>query len=127
MKRLNNKGYLLVEIIVAFSLASAIMYLITELTIKVKNRNDDLMVRTLTTADQAIVYNMIMSDLYNGGIFSCPDIYGKRLTYKDKNNKDKVVIVNEYVDFLDCSDNDNTIIIKVNQLPNENFNVVIPN
>ena len=125
MKKLNNKGYMLVEIIVAFSLAIAIMYLITDATIKAKNRNDDLMVRMLTAADQAIIYNMVMSDVYAGNTFNCSNvsINGKKFTY----NKDKVNIVNDYVNTLYCSQDYNTITIKVKQLPDENFNVVIPN
>lgn len=126
MKKLNNKGYMLVEIIVAFSLAIAIMYLITDATIKVKNRNDDLMVRMLTAADQAIIYNMVMSDVYAGNAFNCSNvsINRKKFTYKGKVN-----IVNDYVDVdtLYCSPYYNTITIKVKQLPDENFNVVIPN
>lgn len=125
MRKLNNKGYMLVEIIVAFSLAIAIMYLITDVTIKVKNRNDDLMVRMLTTADQAIIYNMVMSDVYaEGNTFNCSNvsINGKKFTYKDKVN-----IVNDYVRYVYCSKLYNTIEINVKQLPDENFNVVIPN
>lgn len=119
--KINNKGYMLVEIILAFSIAMAIMYFVVELTIKVKNKNDDLLVRTLTAADQAIIYNMIMSDLYdNGGTFSCSNvkISGRRITYKGKTN-----IVNDYIDYLACVGN--TIILNAKILGND-YNIVIP-
>ena len=59
-KRLNNKGYMLVEIILASAIAMGIAYFITDLTIKLKNKNDDLLVKTLVSTDQAIIYNTIM-------------------------------------------------------------------
>ena len=65
MKKLNNKGYLLVEIIVAFSIATAFMYIISDITIRVKNRNDDLMARMNATIDQTIIYNTIMYEAYH--------------------------------------------------------------
>ena len=123
MKRLNNKGYLLVEIILAFGIAMTIMYFVTELTIKIKNRNDDLLVKTLTATDQTIIYNIIMREVYNGTTFKCSDvtISGRKLKYKDKS-----IIVNDYVDENNFSCSGNAIKISVNALPNENFNVVIP-
>lgn len=125
MRHLNNKGYMLVEIILAFALAMFIMYFIMELTIKVKNRNDDLLVRTLTSTDQAIIYNIIMGDVFAGNEFDCNQvsISGKKFSYKGKS-----VIVNDYVDTLsksECS-NRRKITIAVNALPNDDFNVVIP-
>ena len=63
-KHLNNKGYMLVEIILASALAMVVVYFITELTIKLKNKNDDLLVKTLVYTDQAIIYNEIIEDLY---------------------------------------------------------------
>lgn len=125
MKRLNNKGYMLVEIILAFSIAMAIMYFITELTIKLKNKNDDLLVRTLTSTDQAIIYNIIMDNIYDGNAsaFDCSnatiDTANKKFTYNSKS-----VILNEYVDTYSCSGNKITIGVKA--LPDYNFDVVIP-
>ena len=72
---LNNKGYMLVEIILASVIAMGIAYFITDLTVKIKNKNDDLLVKTLVSTDQAIIYNTIMKDLYNeDNTFSCSDI-----------------------------------------------------
>lgn len=127
MKKINNKGYMLVEIIVAFSLAIAIMYIITELTVKVKNRNDDLRVRTLTASDQAIIYNTIMKDIVdNKNTFDCDNVQidkdNNKITYTDKNNNKSVNILNEYVENISC--HDDTIHIGVKVL-DDNFDVVI--
>ena len=113
MMRLNNKGYMLVEIIMASVLAFGIAYFLLELTINLKNKNDDLLVETLVETDKGIITNMIMSDIYGGnGNFSCSDIVlsGNKFEYKGKK-----MFLNEYTKFgsLDCSNNDASIDIKI--------------
>ena len=129
-KPLNNKGYMLVEIVLAFALTMVVAYFVTDLTIKLKNKNDDLMVRTLVSADQAIIYNTIMKDLYRigSGNFKCSDIQisGKKFTYKDFTN-----VISDYADFgtYSCANNSSGINIvipmSVKQLPDEKFDIVI--
>lgn len=93
--KLNNKGYMLVEIILASAIAFGVAYFLLELTIKLKNKNDDMFVKTLTSTDQAIITNIIMEDLYSGGAnsFNCDNIKinGNAFTYNGKTN-----VVNEY-------------------------------
>ena len=112
---------MLVEIILAFVLAMTIIYFITELTIRVKNKNEDLLVRTLTATDQAIIYNMVMSDVYNNGnapsTITCSS--AKVVEYKSKK-----LILNDYVN--SCEVSGKILMINVKQLPGENFNVVLP-
>lgn len=114
---LNNKGYMLVEIILAAVIAMGIAYFITNLTIKAKNRNDDLLVKTLASTDQAIIYNTIMKDLSNeDNTFECSDIKitDNIFEYKGSNN-----IISDYVDVQydpgdDCSyTDDGKIIINI--------------
>ena len=135
IKHLNNKGYLLVEIILASVIAMVMAYFMTDLTIKLKNKNDDLLVRTLASTDQAIIYNAIMKDLYKDNTnFSCDDIEinGNKFSYKGFVN-----IMNQYINLnefkLNCDITSETtnsyavinIPIKVKQLPDENFDVDI--
>lgn len=86
MKKLNNKGYMLVEIILASAIAFGIAYFLLDLVIKLKNKNDDLLVDTLAKTDQAIITNTIMRDIYNDVDISCSDISinNNKLTYKGK-------------------------------------------
>lgn len=129
-KYLNNKGYLLVEIILASVIAMVIAYFMTDLTIKLKNKNDDLLVRTLVSTDQAIVYNTIMRDLYSDfGSFSCSNITvdNEKFKYKDFTN-----VFSKYVSLggtVMCSKSGNVVSIQipleVEQLPNENFGINI--
>lgn len=136
-KRLNNKGYMLVEIVLASVLAVMVAYFITDLTIKLKNKNDDLLVKTLVYTDQAIIYNTIMKDLYSDNYpdgVSCDDIASKMSI----NTDNKIFkydgftnIVSKYAELFNssCLDYEDyiqlTIPIKVNQLSNDNFNVNI--
>lgn len=129
-KHLNNKGYLLVEIILASVIAMTIAYFMTDLTIKLKNKNDDLLVKTLASTDQAIVYNAIMKDLYSDfDSFNCANITvdSKKFKYKDFTN-----VFSKYVSLggtVLCSKSGNVVSIQiplnVKQLPNEDFGVNI--
>mgnify|MGYP004662224817 CR=1 FL=1 len=98
IKKLNNKGYMLVEIILASVIAFGVAYFLLDLVIKLKNKNDDLFVDTLARTDQAIITNTIMRDIYNKNTqFSCENILnnisvdGNKFKYKDT-----IIEVNKY-------------------------------
>ena len=131
---LNNKGYMLVEIILAMSIAMGITYFLTDLTIKLKNKNDDLLVKTLVSTDQAIIYNTIMKDLYNTtDTINCDYIKNKITIDKNKNifmYDGFTNIVSEYAELEDLTCNDENILkieipITVKQLTDEDFSVKI--
>ena len=135
-KRLNNKGYMLVEIILASAIAMGIAYFITDLTIKLKNKNDDLLVKTLVSTDQAIIYNTIMKDLYNTSGVNCNYVWNSFNIDINKNvfknvNTSFTNIVSEYAQLgsLTCDLTDNILTIKipitVKQLPDEDFSINI--
>lgn len=103
MKKLNNKGYMLVEIILASVIAFGVAYFILDLVIKLKNKNDDLFVDTLARTDQAIITNTIMRDIYNKNTqFSCENILNNILVednkfkYNDTINDTIIIEVNKY-------------------------------
>lgn len=114
MKKLNNKGYMLVEIILASVIAFGVAYFILDLVIKLKNKNDDLFVDTLARTDQAIITNTIMRDIYNKNTqFSCNNISksadGKKIIYKEtvkETVKDTIIEVNKYttIGTINCKD-----------------------
>lgn len=94
IKKLNNKGYMLVEIILASVIAFGVAYFLLDLVIKLKNKNDDLFVDTLARTDQAIITNTIMRDTYDKNTqFSCNNISvdGNKFKYKDT-----IIEVNKY-------------------------------
>lgn len=109
MKKLNNKGYMLVEIILASVIAFGVAYFILDLVIKLKNENDDLFVDTLARTDQAIITNTIMRDIYNKNTqFSCENILDNILVdgNKFKYNDTIIIEVNKYttIGTIDCKD-----------------------
>lgn len=104
MKKLNNKGYMLVEIILASVIAFGVAYFILDLVIKLKNKNDDLFVDTLARTDQAIITNTIMRDIYNKNTqFSCNNI-PKSVDDNKFKYKDTIIEVNKYttIGVIDC-------------------------
>lgn len=117
------------EIILASVLAMVVAYFIIDLTIKLKNKNDDLLVKTLVATDQAIIYNTIMRDLYDDSVnFKCSDISvnGNTFKYKDFSN-----IVSEYasVGNFTCEEKSGdvniSLPISVKQLTDEKFDITI--
>ncbi len=128
MKRLNNRGYVLIEIILASAIAFGIAYFILDLTIKLKNKNDDLVVRTLTQTDRGIITNRFMSYMVDDN-FSCNNV--KIVDNTIKYNDEVIDIVNRYakLENYNCSITSNRVnlkfFIKVRQLEEENFNVDI--
>ena len=149
MKKLNNKGYLLVEIIMAFAITFALLYFMMDIVIKMKNKNDDLLVDSIVKVDSTIVTNKLMeyaiSDVKDNDTADafCDNIklYCNVIKYKDPNNPDveKVVdILDETVSIsynpeTDCKVDDNKISIKipvdVKQIKNfdkdKNFDIII--
>ncbi len=63
MKKINRKGYLTVEIILASSIAFVIAVFLIDLTIKLSNKTDDAYLDTILTTDKAIITNKIMMDI----------------------------------------------------------------
>ena len=60
MRKMNNKGYMLVEIIMAFVITFGILYFMMDLIINIKNKNDDLLVETIVKTDSSIITNKLM-------------------------------------------------------------------
>ena len=98
MKKLNNKGYMLVEIILASIIAFGVAYFIIDLTLKLKNRNNDVMVATQVVTDQSIVTNKLIEYIADEGEnFDCGELKtpdNKTITYKDN----IIDVINDYVE-----------------------------
>lgn len=132
-KKLNNKGYMLVEIILASVLAFGLAYFMIELTLRLKNKNDDLLVETLTQTDNAIISNAIYKYLIENATsssFSCDNISISRSGRKIYLNGNFIDEVNEYVTIgnSSCSKNRNGVInvivpLSIVQLPSKDFDV----
>ncbi len=62
---LNNKGYLLAELIVSFVIVVSIAYLLIDLTLEFKRKNDNLYIDTLSSLDRDIIIERITNDVSN--------------------------------------------------------------
>ena len=126
----DNRGYMLVEIILASAIAFGIAYFITSLTIKVKNKNDDTLVSSQVATDQAIITNGFMRyAIQEKEAFDCDKVIinGNKIQY-DNNVID---IVNDYADVgeyvCDNSHGEINIVIPLSvvQMKNKDYNVNI--
>ena len=125
--RLNNRGYMLVEIILASALAFGMAYFMISMTINLKNKNDDMLVETLVSTDQAIIMNGIMRELKGN---DCITVRNK-LTIQDKKvsiDGNVIDIVNDYttVGALTCNEDEKVVSVSIpltiEQMKNKDFN-----
>ena len=93
----NNKGYMLVEIILASIIAFGVAVFIINLTIRLKNKNDDTFYETQIVTDQTIITNKFMQyAISQQADFSCRiEIEDNKIYYyPDKTSDDKILIDN---------------------------------
>lgn len=118
VKRLNNRGYVLVEIILASVIAFGIAYYMLDLTIKLKNKNDDLLAETLVMTDQAIIQNKLIEYMNSDGYsFDCSriNINDNVITYVASDGEEyNIDIVNKYttidVESFLCNKDDSNMV-----------------
>ena len=68
IKKLNNKGYLLVEIIVSFVIAMGVAFFLAEITINLKERQQDLDKEIQYNVDKSLMTKEIMDDVSEYGV-----------------------------------------------------------
>lgn len=85
MKRLNNKGYMIVEIIVSATIAMTIAYFMMDLVVKLKEKYDYVQNETILMADKTVITNEILGDLYSRDI-KCAKEDGDSIIYKLKDD-----------------------------------------
>ena len=87
MKKINKKGYMLVEIIVSFSLIFVILISLTNLLIKYKDDNEDLFYSTKYLKDKNLITRNIMEDLKKVNILNVEKIDNKLILYVEYLNE----------------------------------------
>ena len=100
MKRLNNRGYLIVELILASVLAMTVAYFLLNLVVKMSSKNQDLYVETALLTDKAIMTNLVMEDVNKYTLIrmnNSSENEGKiskvllRFSYYDASNEQKTI------------------------------------
>ena len=133
MHKLNNKGYMLVEIILASVIAFGVAYFIINLTIKLKNKNDDLFVDTEIGTDRAIISNKLMDYIKDEKeAFDCSKLTkGSGNTIEYKGNIIDTVNENTDIEPIICvNDTDSGVVnvavpLEVKQMADKDYDVKI--
>lgn len=91
--KLNRKGYLAIEIILASVIAFAIAFFLMELTVKLVNKNDDIYRDTMVDSNTSLVVDRILS-LNSGTLYTYEIVDNAKcennscaITYKNKDNE----------------------------------------
>lgn len=93
--KLNNKGYLIVEVILAGVLTFTMAYFLINLTLKIRNRYDDVNVETVMLNDKTVITNEIMGDVVNNEITNVENITnGIKINFEDGNSKELTIVNN---------------------------------
>ena len=132
----NKKGYMLVELILASFIAFGIAMYLVSMTIKLKNKNDDVLVESLVTTDTSVATNSILKIINgNPNDFDCGLISVDSEKNTIKYNGNVVAIFSEYANLKEslsyCKDDglDGSaqiyIGVDVPQIPDKDFNIVI--
>lgn len=110
LKKLNRKGYITVEILLASIISAVIAVFLIELTVKLVGKTDDIYVDTVLTTDKALIMNRIMDDINTYGLsnlgyiqygdpdsgllFTFSDGMQKELYVEKVNNKHRLIYGN---------------------------------
>ena len=93
--KLNNKGYLIVEVILAGVLTFTMAYFLINLTLKIRNRYDDVNVETVMLNDKTVITNEIMGDVVNNEITNVEYITnGIKINFEDGSSKELTIVNN---------------------------------
>lgn len=93
--KLNNKGYLIVEVILAGVLTFTMAYFLINLTLKIRNRYDDVNVETVMLNDKTVITNEIMDDVIGNNVNNVEYITnGIKINFDDGSSKDLTIVDN---------------------------------
>lgn len=109
MKKLNRKGYITVEILLASIISAVIAVFLIELTVKLVSKTDDAYVDTLLTIDKALIIKNIKenieTDINKYGVINQITCETNKCTIQFKKNSK--IIKTETKDIKYCSDSNN--------------------
>lgn len=96
--KLNSKGYMLVEIIIAAVIAFSIAYYLLNLTYKFKNKNEDVYNSVTLYSEKINITKNIMNDLEGktiSGITSGENFINFTLTYSDNSTELRKLMIDK--------------------------------
>lgn len=96
--KLNNKGYMLVEIIVSSAIALIMAYFLIDITLTLVNRNNDYYVESTLLSDKNLITKELMDDLNNNDYLLTDivvDNNAKRANFKFKKLSDNNILTKD--------------------------------
>lgn len=117
MKKLNKKGYITIEVLIASIVAAVIAVFLIEITVKLVGRTDDAYVDTVLNTDKALIIKNIKENI-NKDI----ETYGSIIEMKcyetycdivfensgiDPSKKRKILIKDKYIKYCDGQESEN--------------------
>lgn len=94
-KILNNKGYMLVEIVVASVIALTMAFFLMEVTLKIVNANNDYYIDSVLLFDKNIITKEIMDDIMKKELVSVEMENSSTCILKYDDNTEKVLSIND--------------------------------
>jgi len=86
MQKLNNKGYMFVEIIVASVISLVIAYFLINITIKMVNLNSDYYIESILEVDKNLITKEIMDDINSKELIKVKKLSGNIVEFTFKDN-----------------------------------------
>ncbi len=102
--KLNNKGYMIIEILVASMIAFGIAYFLFDLTLNLKTKSDNAKKIAVINLDRSILENYIMRQLSNATSIDCDDTNTK-LLYESGGKTHYITVDSNNNCFYDYVDN----------------------
>lgn len=100
----DNKGYMLVEIIVASVIALVMAYLLMDMTIKLVNKSNDYYVDTVLVTDKNIITKEIMDDINNKKLLKVTKNNDAQVTLSYDDGIEKHLIINKNTSTISYGD-----------------------
>ncbi len=104
--KLNNKGYMLVEVIVSSAIALVMAYFLIDITIKLVNKNNDYYLENVLLADKNLVSKEIMKDINSMKLTNVvvdEDNTVNLIFNNDDSNKKSLKVTNRTITYGDYS------------------------
>ena len=102
--KLNRKGYMLVEMILAATIAMAIAYYLLNLTYKFKDKNEDIYNTTALVTDKILITKNIMNDL-EGKIVELNSRTDNEIVFTANGEQRKITIDDKTIKYINQNNN----------------------
>ncbi len=112
MKKLNNKGYMLIELIVSAVMAFSLGYYLLNLTYNFADRNENLYLSNIMLSYKALVTKNIMNDLEKLTITEVKSTNNNEVEITTKESETRTIYIDSNSNTIKYKEGNNTIYTK---------------